>query len=132
MRISGFIDVNYDGWATIDNVKFADIMYNIAKDNGFAYEYEWDLGGRRAGIKNCKIVMYTSKHEMTFDEAQSDFLNKMFGAEGMYEMHAAYTGYSEWTITGFDLEKCRLGGHDLNQILLSHIGEYANIEVECI
>lgn len=46
-------------------------------------------------------------------------------------MESNYTGYSEWTITGYDLDKCTLGGHDINQILLSHIGEYANIRVEC-
>ena len=75
--------------------------------------------------------MYTSKKEMSIEEAEETFLDQMFGADGVYEMEANYTGYSEWTITGFDLDKCRLGGHDMNQILLSHAGEYANIRVEC-
>lgn len=132
MRISGFIASDYDGWATIDNIAFANIMYQIAEDNGIAYEHEEGLGGKRAVIKKCKMAMYTSKHVMSFDEAQNRFLDKMFSAEGVYEMDAEYTGYSEWTITGFDLDKCNLGGHNLNQILLSHIGEYANIEVECL
>lgn len=45
-------------------------------------------------------------------------------------MEANYVGYSEWTITGYDLEECTLGGHDLNSILLSHSGEYVNIYVD--
>ncbi len=34
-------------------------------------------------------------------------------------------------ISGF-IDKCMLGGHDLNRILLSHDGEYANILVEVL
>lgn len=101
-------------------------------EHGTAYRHNVFMGGERAFIENCKIVMYTSKKKMTFEEVQKQFLDEMFGACGGYEMEAYYSGYSEWTITGFDLETCRLGGHDLNQILLSHTGEYANIEVECL
>lgn len=131
MEISGFISSNYDGWATIGNTAFADYMYEFAENNGIAFEHDEGLGGQKAIIKNCNMVMYTSKEKMEFEEAQERFLNSMFGAKGIYEMESSYTGYSEWTITGYDLEKCTLGGHDINQILLSHIGEYANIRVEC-
>lgn len=132
MRICGFINSNWDGWATIAGIAFADFMYEVAQSYGIAYEHDEGLGGRRAVIKNCKIVMYTSKKEMSFEEAQEKFLDTMFGVCDMYEMDSNYTGYSEWTITGFELDKCKLGDHDLNQILISHKGEYANIEVECL
>lgn len=131
MRICGFIDSNWDGWATIDGIPFAESMYEFAQLHGIAYKHGEGLGGKRAAIKNCKIMMYTSKKETTFKEAQEKFIYAMFSAYGVYEMDSNYVGYSEWTITGFDLAKCKLGGHDLNQILLSHKGEYANIEVEC-
>lgn len=132
MDISGFISINYDGWATINEVPFAETMFQFAEKHGIAYEHEDGLGGKKSTIKNCRIVMYTSKNKMSFDEAQDKFLNYMFCADGVYEMEANYTGYSEWTIIGFDLDECRLGGHDMNQILLSHKGEYANIRVECL
>ena len=131
--ISGFISCDYNGWETIGGEGFATTMYRIAddEDTACAYETEYGLGGKRAVIGRCKVVMYTSQKEITFDEAQERFLDEMFG-EGVFEMEANYTGYSEWTITGFDLDKCMLGGHDLNRILLSHDGEYANILVEVL
>ena len=131
MELSGFVSSDYNGWATVGDVAFAEFMYGVAEEYGVAYEHECGLGGKRALIPSCNIVMYTSRKEMSFDEAEEKFLNQMFGVDGIYEMEANYTGYSEWTITGFDLDKCRLGGHDLNQILLRHTGEYANIRIEC-
>ncbi len=131
MELSGFISSDYNDWAMVGGTTFAEFMYSIAKEYGVAYEYEHGLGGKKAIIPNVNIVMYTSKKEMPIEEAEETFLDQMFGADGVYEMEANYTGYSEWTITGFDLDKCRLGGHDMNQILLSYAGEYANIRVEC-
>lgn len=129
--LSGKISSNYDGWAVVGTKTFADFMYEVATDCGVAYEHEEELGGKRAVIPNCNIKMYTTKRVMSFEEAQEKFLEKMLGFDGTYEMEVNYTGYSEWTITGFDLDKCTLGGHDLNMILLNHFGEYANIRVEC-
>lgn len=132
MNISGFISTNWDGWATINEVPFAESMYEFAERYGIAHEYDDGLGGKRAIIKHCSIAMYTSKKRMNFDESQKSFFDYMFGTDGTYEMEANYTGYSEWTITGFDLDKCSLGGHDMNEILVSHKGEYVNIRVECL
>ena len=132
MDISGFISSNYDGWATVGDIVFAEAMYKFAEENGIAFEHDEGLGGIRAVIKNCKIVMYTSNKEMGFEEAQEKFLNAIFASVGVYEMEANYTGYSEWTITGYDLDKCKLGGHDMNRILLSHSNEFANIRIECL
>ena len=39
----------------------------------------------------------------------------MFGADGVYEMEANYTGYSEWAIIGFNLDECRLDGDELDE-----------------
>ena len=130
-ELSGIISCNENGWATVGEKAFADFMYQLAEKCGVAYEHDKSLGGKKAVIPNCHIAMYTSKRKMSFDEAQEKFLDKLLGFDGVYEMEANYTGYSEWTIMGFDLDKCSLGGHDLNMILLSHSGEYANIRVEC-
>lgn len=135
MIISGRITRDYDGnaaigWSSYDCDSFADLMYDFAKEYGIAYEHDKGLGGWKAIIPNCSISMYFSDKEMTFEEAQEKFLEQMFDVSGVFEMRKDRVGYSEWTITGYDLEECELGGHDLNDILLSHVGEYVNIKVE--
>ena len=129
-KLSGFISKDGNDWATIGDITFAKFMNNIAVEHGVAYEHKEGLGGQKAVIQNCQIAMYTTKKAMSFNEAQEKFLSKLLGFSGIYEMEANYTGYSEFTIMGYDLDKCRIGGHDINQILLEHIGEYANIRVE--
>lgn len=132
MIISGKIGRDYDGFAKIGTNSFVDIMYDFAEreNKAVAYYHNNGLGGRRAIIPNCNISMYFSKREMSFEEAQERFLDDMFGASGVFEMEEDNVGYSEWTITGYDLEECHLGGHNLNDILLEHEGEYVNICVE--
>lgn len=132
MELSGLIDKNYDYWAVIGAETFAQAMYDFAEDNniGVAFEHEKGLGGKKNIIQRCNISMYFSNEPLTLEEAQERFLDNYFSGTGVYEMEANYTGYSEWTITGYDLDQCQLGGHNLNTILLSHIGEYANIVVE--
>jgi hypothetical protein len=44
-------------------------------------------------------------------------------------VEVAYRGYSEWTITGLELEEFRIGGHDLKKELEDHIGEYCWIRI---
>lgn len=132
MIISGRITRDYNGFAKIGADSFVDIMYNFAEreDKAIAYCHNNGLGGRKAIIPNCSVSMYFSKKEMNYEEAQRRFLDNMFGASGVFEMEEDNIGYSEWTITGYDLEECHLGGHNLNDILLSHKGEYVNIKVE--
>lgn len=50
--------------------------------------------------------------------------------EGRFDLEINLVGYSEYTITGYDVEKCTIGGHNLSNILCNHIGEYVNIVVE--
>ena len=132
MIISGKIGRDYDGFAKIGTDSFVDIMYDFAEreNKAIAYYHNNGLGGRKAVIPNCNISMYFSKREMDFEEAQERFLDNMFGASGVFEMEEDNVGYSEWTITGYDLEECHLGGHNLNDILLEHESEYVNICVE--
>lgn len=138
MIISGRIVEDYDGlaaigWSNYDCNSFADLMYEFAKENGIAYKHNKRLGGWRATIPNCNISMYFTDKEMTFEEAQEKFLEQMFDAfdaSGVFEMRKDRVGYFEWTITRYDLAECELGGHNLNDILLNHKGEYVNICVE--
>ena len=141
-NISGFIKRNYDGSIDIGDSDFVDIMYDFADEVGFAKRHKKGLGGKRAFIDDCNIRMYFTNKECELDEAEIALLVKL-EVEGYFDNHEAreelhgefnlmtrLTGYSEWTITGYNVETCTLGGHDLLNILSNHIGEYVNIIVE--
>lgn len=141
-HICGIITTNYDGGIDINGYDFVDIMYDFADNVGFAKHHNKGLGGLRAFIDNCNIRMYFTNKECELDEAEIALLIKL-EVEGYLDEHEAkeefcgefdlmtrLTGYSEWTITGYDVETCTLGGHNLMDILRSHIGEYVNIIVE--
>lgn len=141
-HISGIISNNYCGGVDIDNCDFVDIMYDFAACVGFVKKHNKGLGGKRAFIDNCNIRMYFTNKECELDEAEIALLVKL-EVEGYldehedkeelcgeFDMETRLTGYSEWTITGYDVETCTLGGHNLMNILCNHIGEYVNIIIE--
>lgn len=141
-HINGIIKRNYDGTIDIGNCDFVDFMYDFADNVGFAKRHNRGLGGKRAFIDNCNMRMYFTNKECELDEAEIALLMKL-EVEGYLDEHEAkeefcgdfdlltkLSGYSEWTITGCDVETCTLGGHNLLDILGSHIGEYVNIVVE--
>ena len=79
------------------------------------------LGEKITTIPNCNLSIYFTKEECTLEEAQKALLNKLYG--DMY-VHTKLLGYSEYTITGLDLETFCIGGHDLTEEFNSHRGEY--------
>lgn len=141
-HIQGLIESNYCGGIDIGATNFIDAMYNIAEIDGWAMRHSKGLGGRRAIIDECNIKMYFTDGECNLDEAETALLTKLDGAgffddlvnkeelEGEFNLLTMLTGYSEFTITGYNVETCTLGGHNLLDILGSHIGEYANIVIE--
>lgn len=141
-HISGIIKRNYNGDIDIGGDDFVDLMYDFADDVGFAKRHKKGLGGKKAFIYNCNMRMYFTNKECELDEAEIALLRKL-EVEGYFDEHEAkeelhgdfdlmtrLTGYSEWTITGYNVETCTLGGHNLLNILGNHIGEYVNIIVE--
>ena len=73
----------------------------------------------------CMSIWYTDK-KCTFDEAQESLC---YYLDGFINIEVAYLGYSEYTITGLDLEEFKIGGHDLNNEFEDHIGEYCWIRI---
>lgn len=141
-HISGIIKRNYEGNIDVGGCNFVDFMYNFADNVGFAKEHNKGPGSKRAFIDDCNMRMYFTNKECELDEAEIALLVKI-EVEGYLDEHEAkeelcgdfdlmtrLTGYSEWTITGCDVESCTLGDHNLLDILGSHIGEYVNIVVE--
>jgi hypothetical protein len=141
-HIQGIITRNYDGFIDIDGYDFVDLMYEVAAAVGFAKRHNKGLGGKRAFIDDCNIRMYFTNKECELDEAEIALLVKLEvegylddheakeELSGVFDLTTRLTGYSEWTITGYDVETCTLGGHNLLDILGNHIGEYVNMVIE--
>lgn len=72
-------------------------------------------------IPDCCISIWYTDEKCTFDEAQESLCSYL---DGFINIEVAYLGYSEYTITGLDLEEFKIGGHDLNNEFKDHIGEY--------
>lgn len=141
-HLQGIISRTSDG-IDIGYTDFVDYMYELADAaDGWAMRHKKGLGGKKAYISNCNMRMYFTTKECNLDEAEIALLNKLEvegylddhdGREefnGEFELLTRLTGYSEWTITGLDVETCTLGGHNLLSILGSHVGEYVNIVIE--
>lgn len=141
-HINGMITNNYSGGIDVGSHDFSDFMYDFADDVGFAKHHNKGLGGNKAFIENCNIRMYFTNKECDLDEAEIALLMKLEVRgflknheekevfEGRFNLETNLIGYSEFTITGYDIEKCTIGGHNLISILCDHIGEYVNIVVE--
>lgn len=149
LLLNGLIGTNYDGDIIIGEDEFSNAMFNFAKRVGLANEHHKGLGGERAIIDNCQIRMFFTKTLCELDEAENALLVKLYGMgysiakdgeevtdnehtenlDGEFQLKTNFLGYSEYTITGYEVETCTLGGHNLLDILKSHIGQYVNIVV---
>lgn len=98
------------------------IQYKFGK---IFYDDEF-LGKDISYIPDCCMSIWYTNKECTFDEAQEALCNYL---DGYMTVKVAYQGYSEWTITGLDLEEFRIGGHNLKKELEDHIGEYCWIRI---
>lgn len=80
------------------------------------------LGEKITTIPNANLRCWFSDEKCTLEEAQMNFDSYILTGNLLTQGH--YTGYSEWTITGFCIDKLVIGGHDLKTELKEHIGQY--------
>lgn len=84
--------------------------------------------GRNIDIINqCRLRVFFTKQECTIEEADIALAEKF---TGRYYSDVDLVGWSEYTITGYCVNKCQIGGHNLVDICSSHIGDYMIIEME--
>lgn len=102
---------------------------NYADSNGFLREKQTGLGGRQSYIRSCNMKAFFSKEKCSLVEAHRRFDAMVYG--GDLATDTSYTGYSEWTITGLDIDEFTIGGHDLKREFESHMGEYVHLIIEC-
>jgi hypothetical protein len=94
---------------------------------GITREDVGDLGGLSLYIPECELRFYTSDTKLSLEQVQEEHLKKLFGAIDVYGENY---GYSEWTITGFNVEKLTIGNHDLNEILKDYLDKYIHIIIK--
>ena len=132
LLLNGYLTKDYDGHPALTEYTVSSKYWakSIPRDiqNRFGktlYDDEF-LGKDISYIPDCCMSIWYTNEKCTFDEAQETLCNYL---DGYMTVEVAYLGYSEWTITGLDLEEFKIGGHDLEKELEDHIGEYCWIRI---
>lgn len=102
---------------------------SFASENGMTGNHNKGLGGRKAYIDNCNMRAYFTDKECTLEEAMESMITYMCG--GDIKTKVDYVGYSEWTITGLEIDEFTIGGHNLEPEFRSHYGQYCHLIIEC-
>lgn len=83
------------------------------------------LGRKITTIENANLRCWFSDEVCTLEEAQMNFDSYMLTGNLLTQGH--YTGYSEWTITGFYIDELVISGHDLKEEFGGHVGQYMHL-----
>lgn len=132
LLLNGYLTKDYDGhpslikYTTSSRCGAESIPRIIQNRFGKTFYDDEYLGKDISYIPNCCMSIWYTDEECTFDEAQEALCNYL---DGCMTVEVAYLGYSEWTITGLDLEEFKIGGHNLKKELEDHIGEYCWIRI---
>lgn len=90
----------------------------------YHYEIKNDKG---LDLDVVELKYYISDNEINSkEEIEEKYLEKILGG---IDIALENIGYSEYTITGYDLVNFKLGGHDLEKIFSNYLGKYACIIV---
>lgn len=116
---------------------YDDLFYSLYDDryedshieNYGAYHTEAGLGGQIMYFPKVNLRIYVTNKKSTLDDAMISVLDIL---EGSMEGEAYYEGFSEYTITGLDIEKFCIGGHNIMEELHSYIGKYIHFVLEII
>lgn len=153
IHIEGFLNL-YNDWWTEDEIEIkgpedryyrslAEVTSNrireeLGKNTYKSSEFNSNLdeGMIDVSMNIPKVAMriYYSDDKCSLEEAQSNFI---LSSMGCLDVCQVATGYSEWTILGYDVKNFRLtsedgGGHDLTEIFKSYIGKYIHILIDVV
>lgn len=99
----------------------------FAGEHGWVRNYIDGLGGTKTILHNANLRIYATDKECSLEEAENCLIRTLYGD---MTTDIALEGYSEYTITGYCLEDFSIGGHDLEQELISYMGKYIHFILE--
>lgn len=142
LHLKGYITSDYHGIIALsDNepnecepwrnhgTSIIDSIESFAEEYGMTGKHHKGLGGRKAYIDDCNMRAYFTDKECELEEVMLAMDTLMYG--GDIKTRVDWCGYSEWTITGLDLEEFSIGGHDLEYEFSSNYGKYCHLIIEC-
>lgn len=80
-------------------------------------------------IPNVKVCIYRCPAKCTLEKAEQAIIDKYFGT---MSIETQEYGYSEYTIEGFYVDECKIGNHDLNNLLYDKENRYTILTIERI
>lgn len=139
LHLNGYICSDEDGIIALTDYKesygswgkrsIIDSIESLAYEHGMTREHHKGLGGRRAIIDDCNMRIWFTDIECELEDAMLAMDALIYG--GDIQTKVTRVGYSEYTITGLNLDEFSIGGHDLESEIRSHYGEYCHIIIEC-
>ena len=139
LHLNGYICSDEDGIIALTDDKesydsrgkrsIIDSIESLAYEHGMTGEHHKGLGGRRAIIDDCNMRIWFTDTECELEDAMLAMDALIYG--GDIQTKVTRVGYSEYTITGLNLDEFSIGGHDLESEIRSHYGEYCHIIIEC-
>ena len=134
MIIEGYITIDneYDNMPRINNESICSYLEKLITnershkgiDTGYVKWKNKGLGEKHYYLKDCKMRAYYSRERCSLEEAKNAMVSYLCGD---IKGSGYNTGYSEWTILGFNIENLTIGGHDLRAEFASHEGEYIHL-----
>lgn len=137
LHLNGWLKYDWDGIPSLDDRpdgyshghSIIDSIRDYAYNHGMTGEKHTGLGGHMSMIRNCNLRVYFTEKKCSLEEAMQRFDALLYGGDLITE--TSYVGYSEYTITGMDLDEFTIGGHDLTYEFDSHMGQYVHLILEC-
>ena len=137
LYIKGYLTTDYNGMLSVkdDNSYWGhgeSIIASIesyAERNGFVRKKQTGLGGTQSFVRNCNMRVFFTEKETTLPQAYMLLDAELYGGDLVTD--TSLCGYSEWTITGMNLDEFSIGGHNLKSEFNSHMGEYIHLILEC-
>ena len=108
--------------------RFAETNGEVKTLNPYDDDDYWGLGKTNTRIENVNLRIYVTENECTLEEAESSLIDKLYG---VLTTETELEGYSEYTITGLDINDFSIGGHNLKEEIRSHMGKYMHFVLEC-
>ena len=125
-------DIAIDELNRRGRVDLAEWLIPFAQENGYwiCDDHTDVFTEQHVTIPNCSIRVYATRRPSSLEEAMVAF--DTYLESGELSIDGNNVGYSELTITGFDVNKFQIGGHDLRTELKKYTGMWIHFILEVL